>query len=397
MQKVQKRQAILLIIDSFGIGALPDAYLYNDAGANTALHICEFFPFDKWQCLQSLGLGNCTNILGYQLPGCEPAKKPLASFGVMAQISDGKDTTTGHFELAGIVLEQPFHTFLPDFPSFPAQLVKDFQNKTGHKILGNKSASGTKIIEEFGPSHMAGGGIIVYTSADSVLQIAAHEEIITVKELYNICKTARKLCDKYNVGRVIARPFTGTKGNYTRTRSRKDFSMKPPGKTILNHLETNDVETIGIGKISDIFAHQGLSKNYPDTGNSACIKRTLACMKQNRKKDRFLFVNLVDTDMLFGHRRDIKGYHDAVQKIDDSLKAVMDTMSSRDVLIITADHGCDPSFRGTDHTREYVPLLVYQKQKNAVNLKIRTGFCDVAQSLASFFNVPALTHGKSFI
>ncbi|MCP4670102.1 MAG: phosphopentomutase [Desulfobacula sp.] len=390
-------QAIVLIIDSFGVGALPDAENYDDKGANTALHICEAIPFEKWPCLKSLGLGNCTNILGTVLPGCEPVSNPLASFGVMAEKSEGKDTTTGHWELAGINLEEPFHTFPPEFPSFPEKLLQDLQSRTGHRILGNKSASGTKIIEELGPAHMEGKGIIVYTSADSVLQIAAHEKIVSVKELYRICNTAREICDRYNVGRVIARPFTGTKGNFIRTESRKDFSMEPPGETILDHLKTNGVETVGIGKIGDIFAHQGLDKSFHDKGNKACLDRTLACMKQKKGNDQFLFVNLVDTDMLFGHRRDIKGYCDAVQKIDDSLVNVIDLMSDSDLLIITADHGCDPGFKGTDHTREYVPLLVYKKKREVMNLKIRTSFCDVAQSLASFFNVPALRHGKSFI
>ncbi|MCK5682760.1 phosphopentomutase [bacterium] len=390
-------QAILLIIDSFGVGALPDANLYGDEGSNTALHICEAYPEKKWPFLQNFGLGNCTKLLGYQLPGCEPVRNPEASFGVMAQASAGKDTTTGHWELAGVILNPPFSTFPPAFPSFPEKLLQDLKNMTGHKILGNKSASGTIIIEELGPAHMAGEGIIVYTSADSVMQIAVHEDVVKVEELYTICKTARKLCDQYNIGRVIARPFTGTTGNFIRTKSRKDFSMKPSEKTILDYLQISGIETIGVGKIGDIFAGQGIDKIYHDSGNLACIERTISCMKENSENDRFIFVNLVDTDMLYGHRRDIQGYHDAVQKIDESLPAVLNLISEQDLLIITADHGCDPGYKGTDHTREYIPLLVYQKKNEGKNLKIRTSFCDVAQSLASFFNIPALKNGTTFI
>lgn len=390
-------KAVLLIIDSFGVGALPDANLYGDEGANTALHICEALPFKKWPQLQKLGLGNCANLLGYTLPGCEPIQNPLASYAVMAQASAGKDTTTGHWELAGIKLAKPFHTFPKSFPSFPRKLVNDFQEITGITIIGNRGASGTAIIEDLGPAHMQGEGIIAYTSADSVFQIAAHEEIICVEDLYRICETARKLCDPYNVGRVIARPFIGTPGQFKRTASRKDFSMTPPGKTILEHLHQHGVHTIGIGKIGDIFKEQGLATSYHDAGNQACLERTLECLEENRQQDQFLFINLVDTDMLFGHRRNIKGYHDAVQAIDDTLLDLMNAMSKDDILIITADHGCDPGFRGTDHTREYVPLLVFQKNVSVDNLGIRTSFCDVAQSLATYFKTPAMANGKSFI
>jgi phosphopentomutase len=390
-------QAIVLVIDSFGVGALPDANLYGDVGANTALHICQAFPEKKWAVLQSLGFGNSAQLLGHKLLGCESISGPLASFGVMEARSPGKDTTTGHWELAGIVLDQPFHTFPKDFPSFPEKLIKEFQKLTGYKILGNKSASGIAIIDELGAKHMNGDGIIVYTSADSVLQIAAHEKIVPVKELYEICEIARNLCDPYNVGRVIARPFVGSPGQFERTSSRKDFSMSVPRPTILDKLQTNGITTIGIGKIGDIFKEQGLDQSFHDKGNAACLTRTLDIIKDNEKKDQLLFINLVDTDMLFGHRRDIKGYHDAVQQIDDKLSLIMKAMSEEDLLIITADHGCDPGFKGTDHTREYAPLLVYQKGVGAKNLGIRGSFSDVAQSLASFFGIRAMDHGKTFI
>lgn len=390
-------RAILLIIDSFGIGALPDADQYGDSGANTALHICEAIQSKKWPWLQKLGLGNAALLLGNHLPGCEPAEPPLAGFGVMAEASAGKDTTTGHWELAGIQLERSFHTFPSDFPSFPEPLVTAFEKQTGHKMLGNISASGTHIIEELGEAHMKGEGLIAYTSADSVFQIAAHEKILGVEMLYRVCEIVRKLCDPYHVARVIARPFIGTPGNFVRTGSRKDFSMAPPEKTLMDYLKAHRVQTIGIGKIGDIFKEQGLDISYHDQGNQACLERTLECIKTNRRTDQFLFVNLVDTDMLFGHRRDIKGYHDAVQAIDDMLPQIMDRMTGEDLLIITADHGCDPGHTGTDHTREYVPLLVYQKQHKSKNLEIRTSFCDVAQSLAVFFKLPPMARGKSFL
>ncbi len=395
-------RAVLLIIDSFGMGALPDAHLYGDEGANTARHICDAITAPKWPTLKQLGLGNCAELLGFTLKGCEAVDRPMAGFGVMAEASAGKDTTTGHWELAGIRLDQPFHTFSLDFPSFPEDLVQQFEDLTGHRMLGNKGASGTIIIEELGEAHMTGEGIIVYTSADSVFQVAAHEEIIPLDELYRICEISRQLCDPFHVGRVIARPFIGTPGNLTRTRNRKDYSMKPAGPTLLDHLQHHGVETVGVGKIGDIFVEQGLSLSYHDAGNEACLERTIKCMTEQTKKNRFIFVNLVDTDMLFGHRRDIQGYHDAVQAIDQTLGTLMDQMTREDLLIITADHGCDPGFKGTDHTREYVPLLVYARtgetgRPRAGNLGIRTSFCDVAQSLCAFFKVPALANGTSFI
>jgi phosphopentomutase len=390
-------KALVLVIDSFGIGALPDAGLYGDEGANTALHICEALPHPKWPALRKLGLGNCAALVGHHLPGCEPAENPLASFGAMAPLSPGKDTMTGHWELAGLVLDKPFHTFPPQLPSFPKDLVRAFQDQTGYSILGNKSASGTDVIEEFGPAHMKGAGLIVYTSADSVFQIAAHEDIVPPDTLYEICRTARVLCDPYPVGRVIARPFTGTPGHFTRTAGRKDFSMSPPGKTILDHLRQHGVTTVGIGKIGDIFCEKGLSVSYHDTGNPACLDRVMSCMETDPAGPTFLFVNLVDTDMVYGHRRDIKGYHDAVTAIDDRLSEITERMQAGDLLIITADHGCDPGFRGTDHTREYVPLLVYPPHAAGMNLNIRQGFFDVAKRLAAFFKIPGRIHGTSFI
>jgi len=390
-------RAVLLVIDSFGIGAQPDAHLYGDEGANTALHICENLSTVNWKNLNRLGLGNCAATLGHHLPGCEAVQSPLASFGVLQEASPGKDTTTGHWELAGIQLAKPFQTFPLDHPSFPEKLMSDLEAQTGYKIIGNKGASGTVIIEELGPAHMNGDGIIVYTSADSVLQIAAHEQMVPLEELYRICETARNLCNPYNIGRVIARPFKGSPGNFTRTPERKDYSIAPPEKTLLEYLQENSVQTVGIGKIGDIFLEKGLDLSFHDAGNPACIDRTVSVLKKKSTSRQFLFINLVDTDMVYGHRRDIKGYHDAVQRIDNALEEIMTLISGRDLLIITADHGCDPGFKGTDHTREYVPLLVYNRDRTVKNLGIRKSFCDVAQSLASFFNVKPMDCGSSFL
>ncbi len=389
-------RAILLIIDSFGIGALPDAAQYGDEGANTALSICSHVSALQWPWLKRLGLGNCASLLGHDLPGCEPVKQPMASYGVMAERSPGKDTTTGHWELAGLPLEKPFTTFPPDFPSFPEELTEALKAETGYDILGNCSASGTVIIEELGQRHLNGEGLIVYTSADSVLQIAAHNDIVSIEELYTICEKARKICDAYHIGRVIARPFTGKPGEFVRTRQRKDFSMLPTGPTILDHLKQNNVETIAIGKIGDIFSEQGISTSYHDAENRACLDRTLDELKKQAGHNQFLFVNLVDTDMYFGHRRDIDGYYRAICEIDAAIPEIIGHLAGEDLLLISADHGCDPGFKGTDHTREYVPLLSYSNEYAALNLGVRSSFCDAAQSLAAFFSLSPIKQGHSF-
>lgn len=390
-------RALLLIIDSFGIGALPDASLYGDEGANTALSICEGAGEVKWPVLQSIGLGNAAALLGNTLPGCEPVEYPVGSFGAMQEASAGKDTTTGHWELAGVLLEEPFTTFPLQYPSFPEQLLQEFIRQTGHEVIGNKGGSGVAIIEELGQAHLNGDGIIVYTSADSVFQIAGHNDIVPIEELYSICEIARKLCDKYTIGRVIARPFTGTPGNFERTTQRRDFSMLPTERTVLQHLQENGVETVAVGKIGDIFTEQGIDISHHDAGNKACLERTICCLDKKSKKDQFIFVNLVDTDMHYGHRRDIQGYHDAVQRIDEKLPEIMGLMDDDDLLLISADHGCDPGFKGSDHTREYVPLLMYQKSGVPSSFGVRQSFCDVAQSLASFFTLEPVKRGKMFI
>lgn len=383
----------MLVIDSFGIGEMPDAAEYGDTGANTALHICEAIAGDKWPHLRSLGLGNASVLLGRDLPGCEAVPRPLASYGVMAEKSPGKDTTTGHWEMAGIVLDDPFPTFPPEYPSFPGKLLDAFTEKIGRAVIGNIAASGTVIIQDLGDKHVETGSPIVYTSSDSVFQIAAHEEVIPVDELYSICETARELCNPYQIGRVIARPFVGESGDYTRTEGRRDFSMPPVDETILDRLMQSGVETVGIGKIGDIFCERGLERSYHDRGNRACLARILAVLSEHSRGNQFIFVNLVDTDMIYGHRRDPKGYLDAVSDIDDAIPGIMDALDDGDILAITADHGCDPTFRGSDHTREYVPLLWYVPGIRSVNFGVRSQFCDLSQSLAKAFGAIGMRNG----
>ena len=385
---------VVLVIDSFGIGAMPDANEYGDSGANTALHICEYTSGEKWPTLKKLGLGNASRILGQGLPGCESVPAPPASYGVMAERSPGKDTTTGHWELAGVVLDKPFPTFPPEYPSFPAELLQAFEKRTGRGVIGNCAASGTVIIQDLGDEHVATGKPIVYTSGDSVFQIAAHEEVIPVDELYAICETARELCDAYQVGRVIARPFIGSSGGYTRTERRRDFSMPPFDTTVLDHISTYGVETVGVGKIGDIFCERGIETSHHDKGNTACLARTMSVLREGATRDRFIFVNLVDTDMYYGHRRDPVGYLNAVTEVDASLPAVMEMMRDEDIMVITADHGCDPTFKGTDHTREYVPLLWYSRSRQPVNLGKRRQFCDVAATISVSFGAGKMKNGE---
>ena len=394
-------RAVVLVIDSFGIGALPDAGVYGDTGANTAYHICQVVTHGggrvNWPNLQEMGLGNCSSLLGGDLPGCDAVREPTARFGVMAAKSPGKDTTTGHWELSGLVLDAPFTVFSLEYPSFPEQLTQEFTELTGHEVLGNKGGSGTAILDELGEAHCNGKGLIVYTSADSVMQIAAHEEVLSAEKLYEVCRVARKLCDPYGVGRVIARPFVGTPGNFVRTGNRRDFSILPPQGMLFDTLQGSGVETVAVGKIGDIFAEQGIDTSYHDSGNPACLDRLRDCLGEKIDGDQFIFVNLVDTDMLYGHRRDVQGYHDAVAAIDLRLPEITGLLEPDDMLIITADHGCDPTFKGTDHTREYVPLLVFKKQDGGGNLGVRDSFADVGQSLVAYFKAKTLKNGKSFV
>jgi phosphopentomutase len=390
-------RATIIVIDSFGIGELPDAEKYGDRGSNTALHISESVKGEKWPVLKKMGLGNASMLLGNKLNGCEAVDDPIGSFGVMKEKSPGKDTTTGHWELAGLELTEAFTVLPSEYPSFPEKLLDELMRESGRAVIGNKAASGTAIIDELGREHMETGKLIVYTSGDSVLQIAAHEDIVPLDELYNICAKARVLCDPYTLGRVIARPFIGTPGNFTRTNGRKDYSIDYCGDSLFDYLKKNGVNTVGVGKIGDIFGERGIIDSYHDKGNTACIKRTEELLDKSISKNEFIFVNYVDTDMNFGHRRDPVGYCKAVEEIDQHIGRLIENLDEDELLIITADHGCDPTFKGTDHTREHVPLIVYQKGAKPVNLGTRDQFSDVAAAVSDFLGVPGFPSGKSFL
>lgn len=383
-------RGVILIIDAFGIGSAPDAGDYNDTGAHTLRSAAEARGSGgqvQWPTLLALGLGNSATLTGPPVAGCPPVEHPEASYGVMAPASRGKDTTTGHWEIAGIIMQQGFHLFPPDYPSFPPELVARFERETGFTLIGNRAVSGTAIIEELGEVHLQGGGLICYTSADSVFQIAAHEEVVPLAQLYQTCLIARRICDDYGIARVIARPFTGEPGNFTRTAGRHDYSIDLPGPSMLDMLRGRGVETVGIGKIGDIFNQQGLAVSHPDKGNGNCLRRLQQLLEEGGSAPQLIFVNLVDTDMLYGHRRDAEGYYRAIEEIDIELEGLLSRLADDDFLIISADHGCDPKFRGTDHTREYVPLLFYQRSRKPAGLGIRASFADLAATVCSLYGV----------
>ncbi|MDC7223208.1 MAG: phosphopentomutase [Spirochaetales bacterium] len=387
---------VVLVIDSFGIGALPDADKYGDCGANTAGHICGTIHGEKWPFLRKMGLGNASELLGNPLEGVKRESEPLSWFGVMEEASPGKDTTTGHWEMAGIILDEPFEQFPQDYPSFPEDLVQAFIKETGcGGILGNKAASGTEIIKELGEEHLKTGYPICYTSADSVFQIACHKDKYSIEELYGMCEIARKLCDPLKVGRVIARPFDGEPGSFSRTPERHDYSIALPEDTLLDVLQKKGVETVAIGKIGSIFLEQGIDRSYHDAGNPACLAKTCEVLQDKTDKDRFVFVNLVDTDMVYGHRRDVEGYYNAVDNIDSKLPKILNHLNEGDRLVITGDHGCDPAFKGSDHTREYVPVLFQIKGEPGGSLGIRPTFADLAATIAESYGT-AMKRGTSF-
>ncbi|MBN2494084.1 MAG: phosphopentomutase [Deltaproteobacteria bacterium] len=387
------RRVLLVVLDSAGIGAMPDADQYGDAGAATIQHTAEAVGGLSLPNLERLGLACIAPISGLRaVDRCE------GFFGKLSERSAGKDTTTGHWEMAGLVLDEPFALF-PD--GFPPEIVEPFCRETGRGVLGNKAASGTAIIEELGARHMETGDWILYTSADSVFQLAAHEDVIPLESLYDACRKARALLDSHRVGRVIARPFVGQPGRFERTYNRHDFSMQPTGETVLVALERAGLPVVGVGKIKDIFAGVGVTQTVSTSGNSDGMQQTARLLDECEQG--LIFVNLVDFDMLYGHRRNPAGYAEALQSFDRFLPQLMSGLRERDLLMITADHGCDPTFAShTDHTREYVPLLVWSPAFEAApaaerDLGTRETFADLAASVASALGVDWRGAGKSFL
>jgi phosphopentomutase len=381
-------RAVVLVLDSVGIGALPDAARYGDEGSNTVGNIARRVPL-RLPALRALGLDRLV-----PLPGPTPAAGPQAAYGRMAEASPGKDSVTGHWELAGIVLERPF----PVFPNgFPPDLIAEFERRIGRPTLANRVASGTAIIDELGETHMRLGAPIVYTSADSVFQIAAHEEVVPLDELYGMCRVAFELCSEgLGVGRVIARPFVGSPGAFRRTRNRRDFALPPAGETLLDRLTAAGRPVTAIGKIDDLFAGRGISRAIHTAGDAEVLE---AVERSIRKEgDGLVFANLVDFDTLYGHRNDVHGYAANLERFDAALPRVLGGLGARDLLVITADHGNDPTTPGTDHSREYVPLLVAGRGVRAGHdLGVRPTFADVGQTLAHLFGVGPLKHGTSFL
>ena len=381
-------RAIIIVLDSVGIGELPDASIYGDEGSNTIGNISKSQGGISLNNLEKLGFGNIDNI-----KGVNSVNSPKGSFGRMMEMSKGKDTTTGHFEIAGIILEKEF----PIYPNgFPKDIIEEFEKQTGLKVIGNKAASGTAIIEELGDVHMKTGNPICYTSADSVFQIAAHEDIIPIERLYEICTIARNiLVGEHGVGRVIARPFIGEKGSFKRTSNRRDFSLNPPKKTMLDYIKNNGMDVLAVGKIEDIYAGQGVTEAVHTISNMDGVDKTIEYIKRNSKG--LIFTNLVDFDMHYGHRNNPEGYKKALEEFDSRLVDIISVMKDEDVLILTADHGCDPTTESTDHSREYTPLVVYGKSiKEGVNLGTRNSFSDIAKTILDILNIENDLDGESF-
>jgi phosphopentomutase len=380
---------VLVVLDSLGMGEMPDAAAWGDAGSDTLGHICASREV-RLPNLQALGLGNVR-----PLANVPPAAKPRGSYGRCALQSNGKDTTTGHWEMAGIILDEAF----PTYPQgFPPDVLARFVAETGVPgVLGNYPASGTEIIKELGAEHVRTGKPIVYTSADSVFQIAAHEEVIPVERLYSICQTARNILrGEHEVGRVIARPFIGTPGAFQRTENRHDYAVPPPRENLLVALSEAKLDVVCIGKIASIYDSLGATQDLKAKNNDQSIDQTIRALQDERTRG-LIFANLVDFDMLYGHRRDVEGYARALEHFDARLPEIEAAMSERDLFILTADHGNDPTYRGTDHTREYVPLLTYGRRARAgVNLGTRRSLADMGQTIAENFNVK-LAAGESFL
>lgn len=381
-------RVVLIVLDSVGIGELPDAKKYGDEGSNTLGNISSSVGGLRLPNMEKIGLGNIDGT-----SGITEESNPTGCFGKSLEKSEGKDTTTGHWEIGGIILDKAFPTY-PD--GFPKEVMDEFERRIGTKTLANKPASGTAIIEELGDEHVRTGYPIVYTSADSVFQIAAHEDIIPLDKLYEMCQTARNmLVGEHGVGRVIARPFTGSSGNYTRTSNRRDFSLKPTKKTILNYISEAGMDVWAVGKIEDIYSGSGITKAVHTKNNMDGVGRTLEYMKEEGKG--LIFTNLVDFDMLYGHRNNADGYAKALIDFDNRLPEIIDNLRKDDVLILTADHGCDPTTTSTDHSREYIPILIYGNEiKAGINLGIRSTYADIGKTIGELLGIETEINAKSF-
>lgn len=381
------RRLFLIVLDSVGIGEAPDADQFGDEGSNTVRAAVEAGA--DLPNLRRLGLFNIDGM-----DWTEPEAAPIGAFGRMREASMGKDTTIGHWEIAGVVSPKPLPTF-PD--GFPPEIIRNFEKLTGRKVICNKPYSGTQLLLDYGREHVETGALMVYTSADSVFQVAAHEDIVPIEELYHDCELAREmLTGDYAVGRVIARPFVGEYPNYTRTARRHDYSLQPPRATMLNNLEDAGYECIGVGKISDIFAGSGITQQIRTQNNTDGIAKTLDLMENDF--EGICFVNLVDFDMVYGHRNDAPGYARALMEFDQALPKFMEQMGEDDLLIITADHGCDPSTPSTDHSREYTPMLAWSKKiRPGANLGTRTTFADIGATVLEYFGLENRTDGQSFL
>lgn len=383
------KRVILIVLDSVGIGSSPDAHLYGDAGSNTLGHIAESVKDFQIPNLVLLGIGNIdtTNTI-------TKINSPLASYGKAEEKSVGKDTTTGHWEIAGTILAKPFPVFLE---GFPASFINEFEKAINRKTIGNYAASGTQVIMDLGDEHVRTGYPIVYTSADSVFQIAMHEDVIPIEEQYEICKIARSLLSgDMEVGRVIARPFLGQSGNYSRTSRRKDFATMPEPNVMTTIVDSGG-EVIGIGKIYDIFAGKDISTSIKTANNKEGILATIEKIESG--EGQLIFTNLVDFDMMYGHRRDVLGYAQCLEEFDSYIPEILSTLKDDDLLIITADHGNDPTWTGTDHTREYIPLLVYSRHLVPANLGVRNSFADIGATIADFLDISSAYtgDGESFL
>ncbi len=381
------KRVFLIVLDSVGAGFLPDAASFGDEGANT-LKTVSSSPFFKADNMRSLGLGNIDG-----LDFLVPVENPRGAYGKIAEASAGKDTTIGHWEIAGVISKTP----LPTYPNgFPKEILDEFSRQTGRGVLCNKPYSGTEVIKDYGEEHLKTGALIVYTSADSVFQIAAHEDLVPPEKLYEYCRIARKiLTGKHGVGRVIARPFIGKPGSFTRTANRHDFSIDPPAPTLLDAISGVGKDVIAVGKITDIFNKKGVTESIFTHGNAEGMQVTLDL--GDRDFDGLCFVNLVDFDMLYGHRNDIEGYAKALTAFDTWLPSFLQKLGDEDMLFITADHGCDPGYPTTDHTREYIPLLVYGKHVAPVNLGVGSTYSSIAATIAEYLGVDFKPVGKSFL